>query len=32
MNDRLIDIKNLVKHFDISGGLLEQLAFSGGVS
>jgi len=30
MNDRLIDIQHLVKHFDISGGFLEQLAFSGG--
>ncbi len=25
-----IEIKNLVKHFDISGGLLEQLSFQGG--
>jgi len=30
MKDRLIDIRNLVKYFDISGGLLEQLAFSKG--
>lgn len=26
----LLSIKNLVKHFDISGGLLDQLSFSGG--
>ena len=26
----LLEIKNVVKHFDISGGLLEQLRFSGG--
>jgi len=30
MNNELLTIKNLVKHFDISGGLLEQLSFSGG--
>ncbi|QTA78232.1 Peptide ABC transporter, ATP-binding protein [Desulfonema limicola] len=30
MNKELLTIKNLVKHFDISGGLLEQLSFSGG--
>lgn len=26
----LLSLKNVVKHFDISGGLLEQLSFSGG--
>ncbi|MDM8535737.1 ATP-binding cassette domain-containing protein [Desulfobacterales bacterium HSG17] len=30
MNKELLTIKNLVKHFDISGGLLDQLSFSGG--
>ena len=30
MKDRLIDIKNLVKYFDISGGLLEQIALRNG--
>ena len=30
MKDRLIDIRNLVKHFDISGGLLEQMALKNG--
>ena len=30
MNNQLLTVKNLVKHFDISGGLLEQLSFSGG--
>ncbi|MEA3470203.1 MAG: oligopeptide/dipeptide ABC transporter ATP-binding protein [Thermodesulfobacteriota bacterium] len=30
MKNRLIDIKNLVKHFDISGGLLEQMALRNG--
>ncbi|MBW2592282.1 MAG: ATP-binding cassette domain-containing protein [Deltaproteobacteria bacterium] len=30
-NDKaLLELKNLVKHFDISGGLLEQLAFQKG--
>lgn len=29
-NTPLVRIKNVVKHFDISGGLLDQLAFSGG--
>ncbi|MFV0347620.1 MAG: ABC transporter ATP-binding protein [Halodesulfovibrio sp.] len=29
-NTPLVSIKNVVKHFDISGGLLDQLAFSGG--
>ena len=28
--DALLSIKNLVKHFDISGGLLDQLAVEGG--
>ncbi|GBC63020.1 ABC transporter ATP-binding protein [Desulfonema ishimotonii] len=30
MNNALLTLKNLVKHFDISGGLLEQISFSGG--
>jgi len=30
MKNRLIDIRNLVKHFDISGGLLEQMALRNG--
>ncbi len=29
-NDKLLDIKNVVKHFDISGGLLEQLSLEKG--
>ena len=29
-NNGLLTIKNLVKHFDISGGLLDQLSFSKG--
>ena len=29
-NHSILNIKNIVKHFDISGGLLEQLAFQGG--
>ncbi|GFM34758.1 dipeptide ABC transporter ATP-binding protein [Desulfovibrio subterraneus] len=29
-NTPLVSIKNVVKHFDISGGLLDQLTFSGG--
>ena len=29
-NNGLLTIKNLVKHFDISGGLLDQLRFSQG--
>ena len=29
-NTPLLSIKNLVKHFDISGGLLDQLSFSNG--
>ncbi|MCA1944015.1 MAG: ATP-binding cassette domain-containing protein [Desulfovibrio sp.] len=30
MSTALVSIRNVVKHFDISGGLLEQLRFSGG--
>lgn len=30
MNDALLTVKNLYKHFDISGGLLDQINFSGG--
>jgi peptide/nickel transport system ATP-binding protein len=30
MSDSLLDVKNLYKHFDISGGLLDQITFSGG--
>ncbi|MBN2178124.1 MAG: ABC transporter ATP-binding protein [Deltaproteobacteria bacterium] len=29
-NNSLLTIRNVVKHFDISGGLLEQLAIQGG--
>ena len=29
-NKDLLQIKNLVKHFDISGGLLDQLKFKAG--
>ena len=29
-NNGLLTIKNLIKHFDISGGLLDQLRFSKG--
>ena len=28
-NNALLTVTNLVKHFDISGGLLEQLAWEG---
>src|SRR6056297_3021688 len=30
MSESLLSVKNLYKHFDISGGLLDQLTFSGG--
>jgi peptide/nickel transport system ATP-binding protein len=30
MSDNLLTVKNLYKHFDISGGLLDQISFSGG--
>ncbi|MCG8564913.1 MAG: ATP-binding cassette domain-containing protein [Desulfobacterales bacterium] len=30
MSTPLVSIKNVVKHFDISGGLLDQLSFAGG--
>ena len=30
MNTPLVSIQNVVKHFDISGGLLDQISFSGG--
>jgi peptide/nickel transport system ATP-binding protein len=30
MTDTLLSVKNLYKHFDISGGLLDQLSFSSG--
>jgi len=30
MTDTLLSVKNLYKHFDISGGLLDQLSFSAG--
>ena len=30
MSDSLLTIKNLYKHFDISGGLLDQIKFRGG--
>ena len=29
--DALVRIVNLVKHFDISGGILDRIAFSGGI-
>ena len=29
--DALVRIANLVKHFDISGGILDRIAFSGGM-
>lgn len=29
--DALVRISNLVKHFDISGGILDRIAFSGGI-
>ena len=30
MSAPLLEVSNLVKHFDISGGLLDQLSFTGG--
>lgn len=30
MSDTLLSVRNLYKHFDISGGLLDQINFSGG--
>jgi peptide/nickel transport system ATP-binding protein len=30
MTDALLSVKNLYKHFDISGGLLDQISFSAG--
>ena len=30
MSTPLVSIKNVVKHFDISGGILDQLSFAGG--
>ena len=30
MTDTLLSVKNLYKHFDISGGLLDQISFSAG--
>jgi peptide/nickel transport system ATP-binding protein len=30
MNNELLNLKHVVKHFDISGGLLEQLSFENG--
>jgi len=30
MTDTLLTVKNLYKHFDISGGLLDQISFRGG--
>ena len=28
--ERVLTVRNLVRHFDISGGLLDRLTFSGG--